>query len=236
MNSYRKTAITVGILFIIATVINVLGIIGFINPVLDAPDYLLNISANENRMIIGALLVLFSAFASASIAIWLYPVLKKQHEALALGSVGFRVMEGMLYIVGMVGLLALLPLGQEYAKAGASNATSFLASGTALLAVRKWAGEFGVIAFSMGAMMYYSVFFQSKLVPRFISGWGFLAAASSLAAALLAITGLVMPFSTVFIVLQLPIAVQEMVLAVWLIAKGFNPSAVASMSAKTAAN
>jgi uncharacterized protein YceK len=127
-------------------------------------------------------------------------------------------------------------LSQEYVKAGASNASLFQVSGIALLAIKEWAGELSVVAFTVGAMMYYYVFYQSKLVPRWLSGWGFLAAVSSLAAVLLAITGLVIPFSTVFIVLQLPIAVQEMVLAIWLIVKGFNPSAVASLSAKTAAN
>ena len=180
--------------------------------------------------------MLLSAFACASIAIWLYPVLKKHHEALALGSVGFRVVEGMLYIVGVVGLLSLLTLSQEYVKAGASNASLFQISGTLLLAIKKWAGQLGVIAFTMGALMYYYVFYQSKLVPRWLSGWGFLGAALSLAAALLTIFGLLVPFSTVFILLQLPIGVQEMVLAVWLIVKGFNPSAVASLSAKTATN
>ena len=162
--------------------------------------------------------------------------LKKHHEALALGSVGFRVVEGMLYILGVVGMLSLLTLSQEYVKAGASNASIFQVSGTLLLAIKEWAGQLGVITFTVGAMMYYYVFYQSKLIPRWLSGWGILAAAASLAAALLAITGLVIPFSTVFIVLQLPIAVQEMVLAVWLIAKGFNPSAVGSLSAKTATN
>jgi hypothetical protein len=145
-------------------------------------------------------------------------------------------MEGMLYIIGMVGLLSLLTLSQVYVKAGASDAFLFQISGTLLLAVHKWAGQLGVIAFAMGALMYYYVFYQSKLVPRFISGWGFLGAALSLAAALLTISGQIIPFSTVFILLQLPIAVQEMVLAVWLIVKGFNPSAVASLSAKTATN
>ncbi len=173
MNTYRKTAISVGVLFIIATVINVLGNVIFLKPILDAPDYLIQISANENHVIIGGLLVFFSAFASASIAIWLYPILKKHHEALALGSVGFRVMEGMLYILGVVGLLSLLTLSQEYVKAGASNASLFQMSGTLLLAVKKWAGQLGVIAFTMGALMYYYVFYQSKLVPRWYIRLGF---------------------------------------------------------------
>ncbi len=231
MNTNRKTAISVGVLFIIATVLGVLGN-SLSKSVLAAPDYLIKISANETQVIIGGHLVLLSAFACAGIAIGLYPVLKKHHEALALGSVGLRVMEGMLYIVGVVGLLSILTLSQEYVKAGASNASLFQASGTSLLAVRDWAGKLSIIAFTLGALMYYYVFYQSKLIPRWLSGWGFLGAALSLAAVLLAISGQIIYFSTVFILLQVPIGVQEMVLAVWLIVKGFNQSAVASGSAK----
>jgi hypothetical protein len=236
MNTYRKTAITVGILFIIATAIGMLGKIAFLDPILKAPDYLGKLFAHENQVILGGLLIFFSAIACASIAIWLYPVLKKQHEALALGSVVFRIMESMLYVIGVVGLLSLLTLSREYATAGASNASLFQVPGSALLAIKDWAGELSVVAFTVGAMMYYAVFYRSKLVPRWLSGWGFLAAVSSLAAVLLSISGQIAPFSTVFIVLQLPIGLQEMVLAVWLIVKGFNPSAVAALSAKTATN
>jgi hypothetical protein len=233
--TYRKTAVSVGVIFILATVLNMLGNIP-LNPILDAPDYLIRISANENKVIIGSILVLLSAFASAGIAIGLYPVLKKHHEALALGSVGLRVMEGMLYIIGVIGLLSLLTLSQEYVKAGASNASLFLVSGTLLLAIKTWAGQLGVIAFTLGGLMYYYVFYQSKLVPRWLSGWGLIAAASSLAAALLVILGQLAPFSTVFLLLQFPIFVQEMVLAVWLIVKGFNQTAIEPLSAKTATN
>jgi hypothetical protein len=235
MNTYRKNAVIVGVLFIIATVLGVLGR-SFLQPILDAQDYLIKISANENQVIIGGLLALLAAFACAGIAIGLYPVLKKHHEALALGSVGFRLMEGMLYIIGVVALLSLLTLSQEYVTAGASNASLFQASGTSLLAVRDWAGKLSIIAFTLGALMYYYVFYQSKLIPRWLSGWGFIGAALSLAGALLAISGQIIYFSTPFILIQLPIGVQEMVLAVWLIVKGFNPSAIASLSAKTATN
>ena len=82
------------------------------------------------------------------------------------------------------------------------------------------------------SVSYYYVFYQSKLIPRWLSGWGFLGAALSLAAALLTIFGQIIPFSTVFILLNFPIGVQEMVLAAWLIVKGFNSSAIASQSAK----
>jgi hypothetical protein len=231
LNTYRKTAIIVGILFIIATAIGMLGKIALLDPILNAPDYLGRISANENRVIFGGLCIVFSAFACAGIAIGLYPVLKKHHEAFALGSVGLRVMESMLYIVGAVGLLSLLTLSREYVHAGVANASLFQVSGTALLAIKDWAGELSVIAFTLGALMYYYVFFRSKLVPRWLSGWGILAAAASLTAVLLSIFGQIVPFSTVFILLQIPIGLQEYALAVWLIVRGFNPSAIASGAA-----
>lgn len=228
MNTYRKNAISVGVLFIIATVLNVVGKTKFLDPILDAPDFLLKISANVNQVIMGGLLVLLSAFACAGIAIGLYPVLKKQNGALALGSVGLRVMESMLYIVGVVCTLSLITLSQGYVLAGESNASSFQISGTLLLAVKDSAGLLSVVTFTMGALMYYYVLFRSKLIPRWLSGWGIVGVALSLVCALLTIFGQLIPFSTVFILLQLPIGLQEMVLAVWLIAKGFNRTAIAS--------
>ena len=236
MNTNKKIAIIAGVLFIIATVAGVLGTL-FSKPILDATDYLIKISANENRIAIGALLAFIAALASASIAISLYPILRKYNEGLALGSVGFRIIEGVFYIVSALGLLSLLTLSQEYAKAGSSSASYFQILGALMLAIRNWAGfVFGATAFSLGALMYYYVFYQSKLIPRWLSGWGFLGAALSLAAALLTIFGQIIPLSPVFMILHLTILVQEMVLAVWLIVKGFDPSAVASLSAKTATN
>ena len=228
MNTYRKNAISVGVLFITATVLNVVGN-NLYNPLLDDANYLARISANEKPVILGVLLVLLSAFASAGIAIGLYPVLRKHNETLALGSVGFRLIEGMLYIVAVVGVLSLVTLSREYVKSGASNTSLFRASGTLLLAIDNWAGQLSVIAFTVGGLMYYYVFYHSKLVPRWLSIWGFLAAALSLTAALLGVFGRIIPFSVIFIFLQLPIGLQEYVLAFWLIAKGFNSSAIASV-------
>jgi hypothetical protein len=84
--------------------------------------------------------------------------------------------------------------------------------------------------------MYYYVFYQSKLIPRWLSGWGLIAIMMNLASALLVLFDLIGHLSTVQVVLSVPIGVQEMVLAVWLIVKGFNPSAIASGSAKTELN
>jgi hypothetical protein len=96
---------------------------------------------------------------------------------------------------------------------------------------RDWTNfVFGVSAFSLGALMYYAVLYQSKLIPRWLAGWGLLGAACSLAAAVSILFGLV-PYSLPMIVLILPIAIQEMVLAIWLIVKGFAAPASASRPA-----
>lgn len=233
MNSYRKTAIIVGVLFIIATVAGVLSLL--FTGSLNAPDYLIKVSANANQVIIGALLVLIMAFACAGIAIWLYPVIRKHNEALALGSVGFRLMEGVFHLVGVIGLLSLVTLSQEYVQAGAPDASYFQTSGTLLLAARDWAGVLGSFAFILGALMYYYIFYQSKLIPRWLSGWGLIGVPFWLAVSVLTMFGLD-PSSTISTLLYIPIAVNEMVLAVWLIVKGFNPSAIASLSTKTDIN
>ena len=230
MDSNRKTARIVGVLFIIGTVAGILSVV-FSGSILDAPDYLIKVSANESQVIIGALFVLIMAFACTGIAIWLYPVIRKHNEALALGSVGFRLIEGVFHLVGVISLLSLLTLSQEYVKAGAPDASYFQTSGTLLLAARDWAGVLGSFAFILGALMYYYVFYQSKLIPRWLSVWGLIGVPFWVAEILLSMFGFVDPFSTTVILLDLPIAVNEMVLAVWLIVKGFNPSAIASESA-----
>ena len=219
MNANRKTAIIVGVLFIF-------GFAGipsavFTGPILGTPDYLIKISANENQVIIGALFGLIMAVACANIAIWLYPVLKKHNEALALGSVGFRIIEAVLFFVAAIGLLSLLTLSHEYVKAGAPEASHFQTLGTLILAVRDQAGNLGFMAFTLGALMYYYVLYRSRLIPRWLSGWGFLAAALSLSQALFVMFG-EEPFSTISVLLNLPILVNEIVLAMWLIVKGFN--------------
>ena len=180
-------------------------------------------------MAAGALLHLIAYLASAGIAVVMYPVLSKWHAGLALGAVVFRALEAALYMVGLVCLLALLPLGRQLATALAADRAALQAAGAALLSLHNRAALLGVFAFCVGAFMYYTLLFQSRLVPRWLSGFGVVAIVLMTTACVLAL------FSgnriTSYIPLAAPIAVQEIVLGVWLIVKGFNPPAVASLSA-----
>ena len=235
MNSNRKIAIIVGLLFIAATAAGILSVVS-LGSVLDGPDYLVTVSANENQVIMAALFILIMGFAVAGIGIMMYPILKKHNEALALGYVGFRVIEGVLFIVSVVSLLSLLTLSQEFVKAGAPGASHFQTLGTLLQEEQYWAYHMGTISFGLAAPIFYYLLYQSKLIPRWLSVWGLIGVPLWLAASLLIMFGSLTASSGLVMFLYLPIGVNEMVLAVWLIVKGFNSSAIASGSVKTDIN
>jgi Domain of unknown function (DUF4386) len=177
------------------------------------------------------------ALACAGIAIGLYPILKKHNESLALGAVGFRMIENIFQIVAALAILTLLTLSQESVKANALSAPAFQAAGASLHAIHFWSAfvlaHFG---FCLGALMYYYVFYRSSLIPRWLSCWGIVAILLHLTGAIITMFTQIDPFSTSTSLLSIPIGLNELTLAGWLIVKGFNPSAVASLSAKTATN
>ena len=216
MNTYRNTSISVGVLFIIGTVAGILSVV-FTGTILNDPDYLVKISANENQIIIGVLLVLIMGFSLAMVPVLLFPIFKKYNEALALGAVVFRgALEAVTYIAIVICWLLLIVLSQEYVKAGTPTASYFQTAGVLLQEAGVWLGYILAIVFSLGALMIYYLFYQSKLIPRWLSLWGLIGAILYLAQPLLAM------FGSKFDVLFVPLGLQEMVLAIWLIVKGFN--------------
>jgi hypothetical protein len=226
MDSYRKIAIIVGVLFITATVTSILGG-SLVASIIDSPDDLLNVSANENQIVLGILLVLIDAIAVALIAILMFPILKKHHEGLALSYVGLRIFEAVIFIVGVISILSLLTLSQKYGE-GALDLSYFQALGTLLLGVWDWTWVLGpLIFFALSTLPFYYLLYQSKLIPQWLSGWGLIGGILVTLYGVLALFGF-STTSTIAIFLFLPIAVQEMALAVWLIVKGFNPSAIDS--------
>ena len=236
MNYFRKLAISAGILFILYTSVDLLGFL-FMGP-LTATNYLVSVSENAGLVGTGAFLSLIGGACASGIAISLYPVLKKFNPVLALGAVGFRISEGVLRFISVSVLLSIITLSQLYVKAGAPDSSYFQTLGALLSAVRLWVGS-GVgqlLAFSIGCTLYYIIFYQTRLVPRWITVWGLVFGILGIVSTALVSTGLIAPFSTEHIVMVIPMLPQEIVLAVWLIVKGFNPSAIASMSAKTATN
>jgi len=235
MNTYRKTAIIVGVLYIIGTVAGILCKV-LTGSIQNDLNLLTKVTANENQIIIGALFLLIMGLALAMVPVMMFPILKKHNEALALGYVVYRgALETITTIAMVIGWLFLTVLSQQYI-AGATDASYFQTLGTLLLNGNDSISTISQIVFPLGALIFYFLLYQSKLIPRWISGWGLIAAILWLATTFLDLFGTISAWSTVQVVLALPLGLQEMVMAVWLIVKGFNPSAIASLSAKTATN
>lgn len=226
MNTYRTNAVIAGILFIVCTGATLLSY-PFGGTYLTGTDYLARLAAHDTAVIFGAVIEFIWAASCAGIALALYPVLKRRNSALALGAVGFRFVEAVFVLTGTLSLLALLTLGRE----AAAGTVSYASAGTLLLAVRDWSQNVMLaLPFTLGAFLYYLVLWSGNLVPRWLSGWGLGAIVLSFAATLIA------AFTNGFddslhTYLNVPIGLNELVLAVWLIAKGFDRSAVAALPA-----
>jgi len=227
----RKTAAVVGALFILGTVPALLSLPLGLNTV-NAPDHLTAISTNEGQMIIFTAIKFIMGVACAGIGLALYPILKKYNEGLAIGSAGFRLIEGVLDVVGALFCVVLLALSQEFVKAGAPASSYFQTADVLINAGTSWLRDAAMLlTFGIGALMYYVVFYQYRLVPRWLTVWGLVGIILTIISALLVMFHFLPPFGTIQVILNLPILPQELVLAVWLIVRGFNPSAGASLSA-----
>ncbi len=231
MNTYRKTAVIVGILFIIGTVSGILSGT-FTAPIQAGSTYPLNVSASETQWIIATLFTLLMGLSLVMVPVMMYPIFRKHNEVLAFGSVLFRgVVEN---VVGetllVISMFLLLTVSEIYGKTGAADASNFQTLGSMLIAAGHWIQNINGIVFSVGTLMIFALFYQTRLIPRWLSGWGFIGAV------LYFIAKIVSMFSPMHLTLDIgvgiglllvPTAIQEMVFAVWMIVKGFNPSTIA---------
>jgi len=216
MKTNRNTAVIVGVLFIIGTASGILSAV-LTGSILGAPDYLTQVAANGTQMITGAFFVLLMGLSLAMVPVMMFPIFKKQNEALALGAVVFRgPLEATTYILMVVSWLLLIVVSREYANAGAVDAPQIQALGAVLLKANEVINPVLEIVFSLGALMFYTLFYQTRLIPRWLSGWGLIGAIVYLAAGVIALFGTEMGF------LLALLGLQEMVMALWLIFKGFN--------------
>lgn len=233
MNAYsrsnsRKNARITGTLFILGTV-PVIAAMALWGQSVSSPDYLFLMAAHSNDVLLLALSVIVMGLACAGIGISMYPILKPYDQTLALGVVGFRVMEGTLQVASAVSLAVLLALSQEFVKAGSPADSFFQPAAAAIKSVREWMNNgFYLFPWCTGAAIYYTVFYRTRLLPRWLSVWGLLGLLLMLIGALSGMFGLIGAFSQPQMLLMLPIMLQEMVMAAWMIVKGYSTTEVAT--------
>lgn len=216
MTGTRKIARTVGTLYIVGTVAGILSAV-VAGPYLKQAGATARVGG-EGRVVAGSLLVLLMGFSLAMIPVVLFPLLRRVSEVLALGAVLFRgALEAVAYVAVAFTWLGLVTIGRASAGAGADQAAGLVSLRTVLLGAEEWTTLVLAIVFCLGALMIYGAFFVSRLVPRWLSGWGLVGAVLYLSVPFLDLVGW-----DGFGALMAPLAVQEMVLAAWLIVKGFD--------------
>ncbi len=234
LGAYRGTAVIVGILFIIGSVSGVVS--GVVTaPIRAESAFPLHVSASATQWIIGTLFVMLMGLSLAMVPVMLYPVFRKL-PVLASGAVLFRgAIEAVSYAVMVISMLLQLTVSEIYATTGAAGASILQPLGSVLTASKDWTEMWGAVIFAIGGLMIYALFYQTRLVPRWLSAWGLVGGVLYIVANVVSMFGplhIAPDIGSGVGLLLVPTAIQEMVFAVWLIVKGFNPSALAALSAR----
>lgn len=226
MISNRNIARFVGTLFLTVNVTFILGAAVFIEPILGAPNYLTLVTANRAQVDIGVLLELINGIAYVGIAALMYPILKRRFESLALGYVGFRLVEFVMQLACDFSPLMLMTVSQDFVKAGATE-SSLQTLGAVLLTERQSAFLMVSLTFGVGALLFYFMLYRLRLIPRIISIWGLIGATFVLISFAVDVFGFSLE-ATISTILGLPMLLNELFLGVWLLVRGFSSSTVVS--------
>ena len=214
MADNRKIGLFIGILYIIGTVSGILSV-AFTGTMENSHEYFVQIALKNNQFMIGALFILCMGFSLAFIPIILYPIISRQNKALALGYVVFRsALETITYVATFVCMMVLLEIGKNIDELGNLGILIFRLRELITLAT--------TYVFSIGAFIFYYMLYRQKLVPYWLSIWGFIAIILHFLTGFLIMFGLQTAMSTGNFIMNFPIFLQEMVMAIWLIIEGFN--------------
>ncbi|MBF8184707.1 DUF4386 domain-containing protein [Nonomuraea sp. K274] len=196
-------------------------------PVLEEPRYLHLISAHERQVIVGAVSQFIMIPAYVGFALYLYPTLRMENEALSLGFLGFRLIAATFHFVGVLLLPLFLVLGQEFAHAGASDAVRLEVIGELLRMARDLVNHVALIlSLGLGDLLFFAILYRSRIVPRWLSAWGLLGVVLAMSASFLVLFRLTDVVTPLYLSINAPLALQSLVLAIWLITRGFDTKAL----------
>ncbi len=224
ISTSRHAAIT-GLFFITATVTAIIGLLLY-KPVIDAADPIASASAHAGRIGWGAFFEALLCLANCGTAVMMLPVLSQVSKRLGPAYVVFRSLEVVAILVGAVSMLALASV----AGSTGQDAPGAQAIGSALIAIHDWTFVFGPhFMLGVNTLIYSSLFLRSGLMPRSLAALGIIGAGLILIVGVIELLGVIAPYSDTTMLLAMPIAVYEMVLAGRLIVKGYNaPGALTS--------
>jgi uncharacterized membrane protein len=221
MNTYRTTARIVGAVYLAGFVVGIGGLV-LIQSILSAPDNLSTLSASSTLLAIGAVLWLMPAVGDAAHGVLMFPVLKPHNERIAIGYLGFRIVNAVFLAIMVLFILVQIPIGSEYLNAGA-DASYLQALSNVFQQAQLDAYNIAMTFLGVASLMLCYTLYRAKLIPRLLAVWGLVGYATILCGSALELLGF-----DLLSVHAIPGGLWEMFIGVWLIAKGFNPSAFAS--------
>ena len=225
MRSTRTTAVVAGVFFLVAAVASIAAL-ALYQPVLTDPAYVLG-SGADTRVLLGGFLEVITVLAVAGTGVALYPVVKRQNQGAALGYAVGRLLEGAVISVGIVSVLSIVSLRQGAAAAGGADDGALVVVRESLVAVHDWTFLLGPnFALGVNTLLLAYLMIRSGLVPRWIAVLGLAGGGLIFASATAVLLGLYDQISVLGAAAALPVFAWEMSLAVYLVAKGFRPSAV----------
>lgn len=221
IQSKSATNAVTGLFFIAATVSAIVGAI-FYDPLLNSIHIPGNAAKYTNRVVAGALSETILCCANIGTAIMLYPYLKKFNERIGIGYVCFRFLEVVFITIGVVSMLALLTVSNA-ATAGNLDMNNAEAISTTLKASYRWAFILGPnFILGINTFLYSYAFYKTGIVPKWLAAFGLMAAVLISIASTLAMFGVILPSSATHLLMALPIAVFEMILAGRLLTHGLK--------------
>jgi hypothetical protein len=231
----QKIARVTGVLFLITFIASIPAAFVFYAPVLDDPSYIVGTGA-DTGVSLGALLEFIVVIANIGTAVVLFPIVKRQNEILALGYVTSRVLESTIIMVGVFSLLSVVSLRsgfdpatpmQDFAGTAGADAALLITAGKSLVALHDWTFLFGpgILAGVGNGMLLGYLMYRSALVPRGMAVLGLIGGPVLVAAAVAILFGVFEAGSVWQIIATMPEFFWELSLGIWLIVKGFNPSA-----------
>lgn len=227
--SIKRNEKITGAFFIAATTTAIIGVQCY-NPVLKSANILESVHAASTQIALGAFFELMLAVSNIGTGVMLYPRLKRYSESWGLGYSLFRLLEVVFILIGLLSMLTIVTLSKEALSMNTEAKVSVQSIAVFLKQVYSWAFILGPhFMLGVNTLIYSSIFYLSKILPKKLALFGVTGAVLILLAAILEIFGYIPHFSSTIVFLALPIAVYEMVLAGWLIIKGFNKEAYASL-------
>jgi hypothetical protein len=232
MDPMRKTALLAGVFYLVTFVS--IPTLGLYHEALTNHQFVLHAGSNS-ALLWGAFLELIVALAGIGTAVTLFPVVKRQNEAAALGFVTTRVIEGAMIFVGALSILSIVVLRHDMAGASGANAAALVTTATALAAIYKWTMLLGqTLMPALNALLLGSLLYRSRLVPRILPTLGLVGAPILITSVIVGLFRIDHPITVLAGIGTLPIAAWEFSLGVWLVVKGFTSSPLISTPDRSA--